>query len=212
MVELEPKQSDELIGSTEDGTYLWLNRPTAPSKEWPFGIGAYYELVHRVQRMEDSMRGMAPMLRHIAKEMERNELKDSIPAAASVEYEWRNAVLRTIETVTSMLNTFDELVTRLSCYVKLIEHLKELLKLARGMGNRYLIGSVLTLHDALCGTYSEELTSKQAEAIEGVLNQLYDLNLTHEQVRALDRQLRKSGLETVPSDKFVGLHREQSRK
>lgn len=206
MAERESTRDDELIGSTvEMFCSNWLRHPsTVHAKEWAISIGAYYDIIRRLQQMESTVwHGMAPTIRHIMKELERYDLKDTIPAAASAEYEWHSEVMRTIDTVTSMLNTFSDLETRLSYHVKLIEHSKELLNLARGTGNRYLREAVLTLHDALCGTYSEDLTIEQVEAIKNAVSQLQDIKWDRQMVRALDRALRQQGFETVPSDRFI---------
>lgn len=174
------------------------------TKEWGIGVGAYLDLAHRVRNLEGAMKyGVSPTIRYMMKLLEQYDERDSIPGAASAAYEWQSEVMRTMDTVTNMLNTFDGLETRLSCYVKLIEHSSELLKLARGMGNRHLRESVLTLHDALCGTYSEDLTIEQAEAIKDAVSQLKDIKWDRQMVRALDKTLRQQGFETVPSDRFI---------
>jgi len=174
------------------------------TKEWVIGVGAYLDLAHRVRNLEGAMKyGVSPTMQYMMKLLERYDERDSIPGAASAAYEWQSEVMRTMDTVTNMLNTFDGLETRLSCYVKLIEHSSELLKLARGMGNRHLRESVLTLHDALCGTYSEDLTIEQAEAIKDAVSRLKDVKWDRQMVRALDKTLRQQGFETVPSDRFI---------
>lgn len=203
MVERESRQSYEPNIATGEMIY---RRGIVLGEEWDIETPAYYydNLVYRVQSLENILlHGMAPAMRDIYKKLERYEQEDTIPPAASVEYEWQSVVLRTIETVTNMLNSFDELETRLSCYVKLIERLEELLKLARGMGNRHLREAALTLHDALCGTYSEDLTIKQATTIKDAVGQLEDTEWDREKVRALDRTLRQQGFETVPTDRFI---------
>jgi len=196
---------DELLRHTLEVLYMERDDVrTRHAKEWSIGIGAYHDIYRRVQELESAMRyGVAPAIQHLMKHLERYDERDSIPGAASAAYEWQSEVMRTMDTVTNMLNTFDGLGTRLSCYVKLIEHSSELLKLARGMGNRHLRESVLTLHDALCGTYSEDLTIEQAEAIKDAVSRLKDVKWDRRMVRALDKTLRQQGFETVPSDRFI---------
>lgn len=216
MVERESRQSDELKITTEEMIYL---RHVVLGEQWdteiPAHIHHHKDLDYRVQHLENIvLHAVAPTMRSMymkLERLERYEQKDTIPAAASVEYEWQSVVLRTIETVTNMLNSFDELETRLSYYVKLIERSEELLKLARGMGNRHLREAALTLHDALCGTYSEELTIKQATTIKDAVGQLEDTEWDREKVRALDRTLRQQGFETVPSDRFIRLDSVRSK-
>lgn len=211
MVERESRQSDELIKNSAEMIYH-RHHGIVLGKEWAIGIGAYYDLTYRLKHLESIVwHVMAPTIGDIMKILERYDLKDTIPAAASVEYEWQSEALRTMGTVTNMLDAFDELETRLSCYVKLIERLEELLKLARGMGNRHLREAVLTLHDALCGTYSEDLTIEQAATIKDAVGQLGDTEWDREKVRALDRALRQQGFETVPSDRFIRLDSVRSK-
>lgn len=213
MAERESTQNELLRNTEEMVTYrLSSYSSTARAKEWSIGIGAYYDLEGRLRRLERTVfREMPRAMQYIMmRELERYGLKDTIPPAASAEYEWHSEVMRTKETVTNMLNTFDELETRLSYHVKLIEHSDELLELARAMGNRYLREAVLTLHDALCGTYSEDLTTEQVKAIEHIVSRLQEIKWDRQAVRALDRTLRQQGFETVPSDRFMRSGRERS--
>ena len=183
---------------------------TVHDEEWVLGSGAYYDLDARIKKLENiySFLGKSYAVKYM-KLFGRYALEDTIPAASSAEYEWYREVMSTKETVTAMFDTFNELTERLSYYVKLIEHSDELLKLARAMGHRYLREAVLTLHDALCGTYSEDLTIEQIEAIKLIVNQLQDIKWDRQAVRNLDRSLRQQGFETVPSDKFMRSHHER---
>ncbi len=204
---------DELIRHTLEVSHMERDDVrTRHAKEWSIGIGAYHDIYRRVQELESAMRhGVAPAIQHIMKHLERYDERDSIPGAASAAYGWQSEVRGVTNTFENMLEVFDDLEKRLSCYVDLTKQVSELLKLARTLGNRNVRDAVLTLHDALRGTYSEDLTSTQVKAMQNAINHLYDLNLTREQVRALDRELRNSGLETIPSDKFVSMHSEQRR-
>lgn len=183
---------------------------TEQAKGWSIGIGAYYDLVHRVENLEGALKyGISPTMPYMTQLLQRYGERDAIPAATSLAYEWSSQLREITNTIENMLKVFDDLEQRLSCYANLIQRVNELLKLARSLGNRNNRDAVLTLHDALCGTYSEDLTSTQVEAIDNAINHLYDLNLEREDARALDRELRKSGFETVPSDRFVGMHSER---
>ena len=206
MAKKESIQEDQEFTNTVEMFYRKLY-----TKEWVIGEGAYLDLAHRVENLEDTMRhGISPFIRYMMGLLRQYyEERDTIPGAASAAYEWQSQLREVTNTVENMLEVFDDLEKRLSCYVDLTKQVSELLKLARTMGNRNVRDAVLTLHDALRGTYSEDLTNTQVEAMQNAINHLYDLNLTREQVRALDRELRNSGLETIPSDKFVGMHSEQ---
>lgn len=214
MVEREPIQEDQEFSKTAEMFYPKWRRHigTRDTKTWSIGVGAYYDLVHRVKNLEGAMKyGVAPTMQHMMRLLERYGERDTIPGAASLAYEWLSQLTKVMNTVENMLKVFNDLEERLSCYVDLTQQVSELLKLARSLGNRNVRDAVLTLHDALRGTYSEDLTNTQVEAMQNAINHLYDLNLTREQVRALDRELRNSGLETIPSDKFVSMHSEQHR-
>ena len=214
MAKKEPIQEDQEFINTEEMFYPQLRAyaGTRYKKRWAIGIGAYLDLVHRIENLEDTMsHGVSPAIRHMMKLLQRYDERDAIPGAASPAYEWHSRLRAVTNTAENMPKVFDDLEKRLSCYVDLTQQVSELLKLARSLGNRNVRDAVLALHDALHGTYSEDLTSTQVEAIQNAINHLYDLNLNREHVRALDRELRKSGLETIPSDKFVGMYSEQRR-
>lgn len=185
--------------------YVGAKRPV----EWAIGAGAYLDLAQRVSYLEVAMKqGVLPTIQNIMKTLERYDQRDTLPGAASAAYEWHSQLTAITDTIENMLKIFDDLDKRLSCYVNLIQQVKELLKLARSVGNRNVRDAVLTLYDALHGVYSEDLVITQAEVVKSAIAHLYNLNLDREQVRALHRQLRKSGFETVPSDRFVGMYRE----
>lgn len=212
MAKREPTQENQEFSSTVEMFYPQWRRyvGTQYPKKWSIGAGAYFDLAHRVAFLEDALKyGISPTIRYIMRIQEQYGERDSIPGAASLAYEWQSQLGKIMNIIENMLKVFDDLEKRLNCYVNLTRQVSELLKLARSLGNRNIRDSVLTLHDAICGTYSEDLTSTQAEAIKDTVQRLYNLDLSREQVRALDRELRKSGLETIPSDRFVGVHSEQ---
>ena len=105
--------------------------------------------------------------------------------------------------VDTMMAEFDDLPVRLSCHVKAIERLADLLKVARSHGNRNLTFAVLTVHDAMYSVYSEDMTDEQAEAVRDAVARLRSMEWDKDTLRGLDRFLRNVGFETVPSDKFV---------
>lgn len=194
-----------------------------PGISWDTGVGAYRkpydfnELKQRLECLEEFMElGMKPAILDILRTLMRHDqylkkydVSDTMPAASSPAYEWYSQLKKVTYTIENMLDVFDDLNNRLGCYVSLIQQIKDMLKLARSLGNKNAREAVLILHDALCGTYSEDLTRSQVETIKNVANYLDDLDLTRDEVRALDRDLRESGLETVPSDRFVGAYSEK---
>lgn len=171
-------------------------------------------LAERVETLESKMEyAIRPALSKMAMLMERYGERDAIPAASSAEYEWQERAGKIVKTVEDFLATYqdNDLEKRLACHVTLLEQLRDLLKLARAIGDRNLRDAVLMLHDALSGQYSEDITGTQAQVIEDAVYQLQDLDWEKEQVRNLHKELRASGCETVPSDRFVGLYRERSK-
>lgn len=171
------------------------------------------DLTRRVELLENRMEyGVRPMLALVARHMElANVEKDTIPAAASAEYEWEDQVRKIVSTTEKMLSAFEDLEIRLKYYNSLIDQTRELLKLTRFIGEPTLRSAVLVVHDALCGVYSEDLTRTQAELIVSALDRLENLEWDREMVRALHRELRASGFETIPSDKHVDLYSERIR-
>jgi len=171
------------------------------------------DLEKRQDLQETQMRhGVQPAIGRLSKAFEYlvgHEEKDAAPPAASAEYEWQSEAKKVLKAVEDMTRDFDDLSTRLSHHVAVIERIRELLKLARSMTNRSLRSAVLTVHDALCSIYSENLTLAQTEAAKEAVQRLQNLNWDREMVRALDRTLRDHGFETVPSDKFVDLSHAQ---
>ena len=128
---------------------------------------------------------------------------DAIPSAASVDYDWMERVDKALCVVDTMMAEFDDLPVRLSCHVKAIERLADLLKVARSHGNRNLTFAVLTVYDAMYSVYSEDMTDEQAEAVRDAVARLRSMEWDKDTLRGLDRFLRNVGFETVPSDKFV---------
>ncbi len=153
--------------------------------------------------MEHSVR---PALVRRAWEIERYGERDSIPAAASAEYEWKEHTANALGVVDLMISEFSDLPTRLSYHVKTIERLADLLKVARSHGNRNLTFAVLTVYDATYSVYSEDMTSAQVEVVRDAVARLQSVEWDRDALRDLDRFLRNAGFETVPSDKFVSSH------
>lgn len=212
MAKGESIQEYQDVSSTVEMFHPMLSRyvRSRRGKRWAIGVGAYLDLVNRVESLESAMKyGVSPTIRYLMKILEQYGERDSTPGAASLAYEWQSHLKEVTTTIENMLRVFDDLEKRLSCYSNLAQQVSELLKIARSLGNRNIRDAVLALHDALHGIYSEDLTSKQVEAIGNAVNHLYDLNLDRESVRALDRELRESGLETIPSDRFVGIYSER---
>lgn len=208
MVTPKPTQEEKAFLDT---AMMFYPTRVRHAKQWSIGVGAYLDLVRRVDYLEAAMKhGLQPAMREWVRLRERYGERDTIPAAASAAYEWRSQVIKVADIVDNMLVAFEDLERRLSYHVNLIQQVSELLKLARSMGNRNIRDAVLTLHDALSGIYSEDLTSTQAEVIGSIVRRLHDPKWNREQVRALDKELRECGFETVPSDRFVGLYSERS--
>jgi len=165
----------------------------------------------RLSALEDRMEHtVQPILKQFAKHLEYHPIKDPIPGAASAEYEWLSRITELTKTADQISSSFDDLATRLSCYSTLIDQTNNLLKLARSVGDRHLRTAVLTFYDALCSKYSEDLTRAQFDVIKEVLKQLKNHKWNVETVRTLDKLLRETGFETIPSDKFMSVHSEQS--
>ncbi len=162
------------------------------------------ELEERVERLEAQIEsGVRPALARLTRHIEWHQERDSIPAAASGEYEWLSNVKEVVKTAEALLQDFDELTLRLSHHVKIIEQMRVLLNLSRSRSNRHLTSAVLCVYDALHSVYSEDMSLSQAETIKTALQLLEDLDWDREKVRSLDKMLRQQGFETVPSDKFV---------
>ncbi len=168
----------------------------------------------RLKKLENIVYdGMPPLMRYFYKqireqeamilELRRDKWKEATPSMSSIEYTWGVAIDKTVGIAANMVDSFTDLSTRLSCYVQLIKGCEELLNLARAMGNRGLREAMLTLHDAICGIYSEELTVEQGTTIKEVLETLRNIDWDSAKVRELDSLLRQRGFETIPSDRFT---------
>ena len=94
--------------------------------------------------------------------------------------------------VDTMMAEFDDLPVRLSCHVKAIKRLADLLKVARSHGNRNLTFAVLTVHDAMYSVYSEDMTDEQAEAVRDAVARLRSMEWDKDTLRGLDRFLRNA--------------------
>lgn len=156
-----------------------------------------------------------PLLNMMANKL---ELLDAEPPAASAAYDWGivkgrpgqlaetytntwNAhVNQAIEITSNLLSEYDDLPSRLSQHVALIECVKRLVRLARSYDKRHLARAALTISDALHSVYAEDLTKDQVDCICDVTQQLLDD--TKDVTRDIDRQLRSLGFETIPSDRF----------
>ncbi|MGB2798914.1 MAG: hypothetical protein WBC82_03615 [Dehalococcoidia bacterium] len=203
---------EKVFNNTEPMFYRGFPKYTEAEHEikWDIGVGAYYDLIHRVENLEGAVKFIVPSrISTLKRVFEQYDVKDTMPAASSPVYEWHTQLNKVADIVENILEIFDDLDKRLNCYINLIKQVKDLLKLARSLENRNVRDVSLALHDAIHGTYSEDMTIKQVKAIQSIVKNLYDLNLSREQVRSFDRDLRKSGLETVPSDRFIGAYSEQ---
>lgn len=164
------------------------------------------EVPRRLEVLEYLMQhSVQPTLRKVSRFLGHYPERDPLPAAASREYDWRKQLKRMSDTVTLIGQVFEDLHERLRVYVELTDQSEQLLRLARATGSRHLREAALFLHDAVRGTYSEDLTIAQVEALGSVLETLQDFDLDREKVWAVDQKLRSSGFETVPSDKFRAL-------
>ncbi|MBI2303167.1 MAG: hypothetical protein HYU86_00270 [Chloroflexi bacterium] len=143
-----------------------------------------------------------PVLEKFSRALEHYPERDPFPAAASGEYDWWKQLRKMSNTVGRIRGVFEDLHERLRVYVELTDQSEQLLRLARATGSRHLREAALFLHDAVRGTYSEDLTIAQVEALGSVLETLRDFDLDREKVWAVDQSLRESGFETIPSDKF----------
>lgn len=169
------------------------------------------EIIQHVARLEEGQQrlnaiidhSIQPIIRQYARMIEVSGERDSLPAAASAQYEWYGRVTDTRRTVENMIEVFDDLPQRLSFHVALQRQMADLLKLARLMNNPALVSAALTVHDVLYGVYSEDLTLSQAQLLEESVSSLRNVDWDRERVRELDRVLRRAGFETLPSDKFM---------
>ena len=168
------------------------------------------EVQQRLEKVEEHQRrldtlmihGVQPAIQQFARMIEGAAERDVLPAASSAQYEWHNRVTITLTTIVDMIKVFDDMSQRLSVHVTLQGQMADLLKLARLMSNPVLVSATLTLHDALYGIYSEDLTLSQAQLLKASVEMLRGVDWDIKDVRALDRTLRKAGFETIPSDKF----------
>ena len=104
------------------------------------------------------------------------------------------------ETITKI--TYVDPDERLNDYVLLVSKLKDLIDKSRTIENRFFFRAVLMIYDALCCMYAEELTQEQLTTIQTCVVKLQEPDWDKDKLRSLDRQLRTSGFETVPSDRF----------
>ena len=173
-------------------------------------------LTERMEQLEAHLQhGVQPVVSMMAR---RLELADAEPPAASAAYEWNIGgeragslavpkahdwsvgVNRVIETTQSLSSKYDDMPSRLSYHVVLIERVKNLVKLARSHGKRHLTRAALTISDALQSVYAEDLTRDQVNCICDVTKLLLDD--ANDVIRDIDRRLRSQGFETIPSDRF----------
>ena len=173
-------------------------------------------LVARLERTEIALEhGVQPVLKMMASKL---EFHDPEPPAASAAYDWgivkgrlgqlvepdtntwNDNVNQAIEITWNLLSVYDDLSSRLSHHVALIECVKRLVKLARSYDKKHLARAALTISDALHSVYAEDLTKDQVDCICDVTQQLRDD--TKDITRTIDRKLRSQGFETIPSERF----------
>lgn len=176
-------------------------------------VSRFEELENKVQRHDNLLEhGIRPALGKLVAQFEGYWQRDALTPAASADYEWYIIARKAFEAAAKILDDFEELDARLGHYCKVIDRLERLLELARSMNNRYLRQAVLTLQDAIRGKYSEDWTFEQAETIKRAAERLQSVDWNIEAVRNLDKDLRKSGFETVPSDQFPSSRGETSSR
>lgn len=176
--------------------------------------GVTTDFSERLERLEKRQEGQEALMRHaiqptvtkMARLVEEYTGRDSLPAASSAQYELHNRVADILITVENLADVFDDLGERLSSYTLLQKQLRDLLVLCRSVGSRIFRSAVITIHDAIHGAYSEDLTAEHVQVVRGSIERLLEARWDREGLRSLDKTLRVAGFETVPSDKFKYPH------
>ncbi len=139
---------------------------------------------------------IAAMARHIWSE------KDTLPPASSIEYELFDKLAELQDVVRAIIDHYSDQDERLNYYVLLISRLKDIIDKTRTFKNRFFSRAVLMLYDSLSCMYSEDLTQEQLKTIYVSIVTLQEPDWDKNKLRALNKHLRSSGFETIPSDRF----------
>lgn len=144
--------------------------------------------------------GVRPTLAAMAKHMWSE--KDVLPPASSVEYELFDRLAEIENIARVIIDHYADLDERLNDYVLLVSKLKDFIDKTHTIENRFFFRAVLMIYDALCCMYAEDLTQERLTTVYTCVVKLQEPEWDKDKLRSLDKQLRASGFETVPSDRF----------
>lgn len=207
----------------EEGSFLLFNEflkvylervePTL-TISWPIDVKQEipppYTVIARIAALEEGQRrqeffvkhAIQPAIQGITRKLESSPQITESPPASSARYELNSKLTELLETLTNLMDQFEDLGVRLYLYTALQRQLRGLLKYPRVRSARFLRSAILTLHDATYSIYSEDLTLDHVQTLCDWVTQIRTTVVGRDHVRKLGKALRDVGFETIPTEKF----------